>query len=869
MAELIDLLSGIAGKGGESSGPGKRGKFEASILTTYNAYLPFYEDVVLRRLVASGCQHNILLVDASDLSRSMASPTERPRLAGRAYTLVPMRAAGAFHPKVALLVGKKRARVFVGSHNATLSGFGHNRELTTQIDLDKGAEDPDAPVAQAVWGFVEAWLEHQGDALPPSLREAVGRVATTFAPWLRQPADQTGDVRFVGATPTGPSLWDLVRSQLPEPVERVTVLGPFFDREGAFLSTLSRELAPKSIAVGIEPQKVALCRLEELPEALRFHDASSLTDREGYLHAKALLVEGSNNQAVLISGSANPSNPAWTAEPARRNAEAVILHRGSAVRELAAELELSKIPSLPEIDPAALEAIAKQQSERPDTQQAAPGRVTMAAEALPEGLFLPCRGVEADAVESALVTLRDRVDPVKPARVTADSTGLQLFLPPEQVGAATYVEVRLAKGRTFVAFVHHPASIARLTRTSSQEQFHNALNGLNGENPDLATVIRLADKLIFDEVDVARQMAKKSAPASGDGGEEKGDEELGPLSVAVAETKRQQRKIRELRGGDLACVIDTLIYRLGQGLSEAAEQLVDHGPSEEEQVGAEEDLQPPPPEPSQPDLAKICHGKVRTLVTRMLKQLDKADPKAPKAHRPVEQLLAVLAVLREVRAQDRRLAPVAGGESLVPLEQRKRLLEGCLPALFGRKKRLFDAAAKLFEDDPNNDLARLLGLLIWLAWDSGLDLKGRPTGSKWDLEARREALVEMAKLLEIAAVAGRYVDAFEEAKGSVWRTCKEASQGSANRWVSQYQLWARSLAELLDSHESWEFDRTPAPGDFAVAIKEPLPRLRLVLGVSNDAVRLAEFGEKKGEVTFGRTHVRAAAPPSVEAGGSW
>lgn len=860
MAELIDLLSGIAGKGGENSSPGKRGKFEASILTTYNAYLPFYEDVILRRLVASGCQHNILLVDASDLSRSMDSPTERPRLAGRAYTLVPIRAAGAFHPKVALLVGKKRARVFVGSHNATLSGFGHNRELTTQIDLENGAEGPDAPVVQAVWSFVEAWLEYQGDALPSSLREAVGRVATTFAPWLRQPSEQTGDVQFLGALPTGASLWERVRPHLPEPVERVTVLGPFFDREGAFLSTLSTELSPKSMAVGIEKEKVALCRLENLPKALCFHDASSLTVGEGYLHAKALLVEGSDNQAILISGSANPSTPAWTAEPARRNAEAVILHRGPAVRELADELELSKIRSLPEIDRASLEAILRQQYERQDTGKDVPSRITCVAEALPEGLLLPCFGVSPGEVESAMVTLRDRSDPVKPTRIMADGAGLKLFLPAEQVSAATYLEAGLSKGRMLFAIVHHPVSIAKLTRTSSQRQFQQALNSLSGESPDITTVIRLADKLIFDEVEPAKQAAKKPLQSTGKGDGNQ-DDDLGPLSVTVAETKRQRRKVHELRGGDLAYVIDTLIYRLGQGLSEAAEQLVNHGLSEEEQVGTEDDLQPTPVEAPSPDLAKICHGKVRTLVARMLKQLDRSDPKASNAHRPVEQLLAVLAVLREVRAQDRRLATVIGGKTLVPLEQRKRLLEGCLSALFGRKKRLFAAAAKLFEEDPNNDMARLLGLLIWLAWDSGLDPKGRPTGSIWDLDARREALVELAKLLEIAAVAGRYVDAFEEAEGSAWRTCKESSQGSASQWVSQYKFWARSLAELSDSRHSWGHERVPIPGDLAIAIKESEPRLRLVLSVTNDYVHLAEFGEKTGEVMFGRNYVKAVALP--------
>jgi len=138
LIEELDLLNRIAGKGGENK-PGvyKRAKYEASIITTFNAYLPFYEEVLLRRLASSGCQYNVLLMDNKQLAQSMASPTAQPRLAGRRYTLMPMRAGGAFHPKVALLVGKNSSRVFIGSHNVTLSGFGHNREITTVVDINK------------------------------------------------------------------------------------------------------------------------------------------------------------------------------------------------------------------------------------------------------------------------------------------------------------------------------------------------------------------------------------------------------------------------------------------------------------------------------------------------------------------------------------------------------------------------------------------------------------------------------------------------------------------------------------------------------------------------------------------------------------
>ena len=41
-----------------------------------------------------------------------------------------MKAGGSFHPKIIVLLGKKKGIAVVGSHNLTLAGFGSNRELT-------------------------------------------------------------------------------------------------------------------------------------------------------------------------------------------------------------------------------------------------------------------------------------------------------------------------------------------------------------------------------------------------------------------------------------------------------------------------------------------------------------------------------------------------------------------------------------------------------------------------------------------------------------------------------------------------------------------------------------------------------------------
>lgn len=103
----------------------RKGGYEASLITTFNAYIPFYEDVVLRRLVNAGVRHNVLMMDYSQYAHSLQ--VQPPRLAGRYYSLLPMKTSGAFHAKIILLLGKKKGLLFIGSHNLTLVGFGFNR----------------------------------------------------------------------------------------------------------------------------------------------------------------------------------------------------------------------------------------------------------------------------------------------------------------------------------------------------------------------------------------------------------------------------------------------------------------------------------------------------------------------------------------------------------------------------------------------------------------------------------------------------------------------------------------------------------------------------------------------------------------------
>jgi hypothetical protein len=155
--------------------------YEFSFAATYNAYLPFYEEVVLRRLAGAGCRANVLVMDGRQCAGAYASDDTRPHLAGRDYTLIPMRAGGAFHPKLLFLLGRRKGLLFVGSHNLTVAGFGHNRELTSRFEVDDDGDRGDLAVFGRAWDFLRAWAAGQPEELLAAFDDA-----ERYADWLRR-----------------------------------------------------------------------------------------------------------------------------------------------------------------------------------------------------------------------------------------------------------------------------------------------------------------------------------------------------------------------------------------------------------------------------------------------------------------------------------------------------------------------------------------------------------------------------------------------------------------------------------------------------------------------------------------------------------
>jgi hypothetical protein len=804
--------------------------FDGALLSTFNAYLPFVEEVVIRRLRAAGCRYVVALMDGRQLGAELSVTGRRPHMAGKRYGLLPVECGGVFHPKFALLVGPKAARILIGSHNLTMSGFVHNREITNQIDIAGPKDREGAAAVLEVLSFCAAW----SGGLPKALQETLEPLNTFSRPY-RGPVSDNMDLRIVGARPSGPSLWEKVRPLLPEGARRVTFVAPFFDEELSFVKRVIADLSPKETVVGLDPTTASFPGTRQLPRGLRVVDAHDLDPGHkgrGYLHGKAILVE-TKAAEFLITGSANPTAAAWLKASGTRNAEIVIvrkllLHgghdlglRGLWTGRAIASSELKKLRARSE--PTAGSA-------HPPLVGVRAGTTFRVEDKLPS-----VRGVtvwNAERIGLSCTWMNSGADLVAELG--------------DQIDAACTFEVAL-DDVTRVGFVHHAALLLGEAVPSSQKDLRRAMGGLSGDPRQLEELLRLVEKVIFDAPAVERALgtkvkSKKETEAS------KRQPSTAGLVKTIARKKDTER--HRLSSGDIGLLMDYLMKKLWRGISHeqatGTRSELDLIDSDDEEV-ATHDF-------SDQEIAEAWYKKSRTLLRRLERRIAEADD-AAQVVMETTAVLGVLEALRRIEDQDRwkslRLA-------FVDRDKAADFAMATLPRLLQPGTGLLDVANEEV-GAPFVEEHVLIEWITWLAW-----LTGFSPADAWDFAYPEdesdgdrnendddEVSTEVADRLARACLIGaRVLEADSE-------RILELLDSTPFQGIDSRE-WLHGLIRLGETYanpaNATKLGRRPALGDLVVTTAGAGPFI--VQRVRGDKADVIDFSREAELVTFTLTSLQ-------------
>lgn len=827
----------------------KRGGYEASLITTFNATLPFYEEVLLRKLVAAGCRHNVVLMDQGQCAASWESQAARPRLAGHAYTLLPIGVSGAFHPKVCLLLGPKKASILVGSHNLTLSGLGFNREITNWIEVGGAKDGEGSAILKAVWQMLREWIELERGKVPEPLLESALAIGRFIGPLIATAGDM-GSPAVLVQSPRGPALIDQLAERITAPVRRIAVLGAFFDQELALLKELKARWPAADIVVGIDPDSVQHPGSYD-GEIVRYVNAREIADRASYLHAKVLYLETHDAAAdVFVSGSANPSRPAWM-DAVNGNVEVVVLQAGSAARHTAEATSILSLFELPELAPEALATIQNNEAIKIKQQASLPLLSGFSDEV--SGLIrVRYRGKQLPVTSAVLLgPNQEQLETLAPLKQHHDEVVFKTGIKPTDIRSCLLEE----DGRSIArAMILHPSIIESSSRSSRQYQIRSALSELGSSEADISKVIASVERVIFaEQSDHEIQMAireyrdKKDASPTDDG--------PASLVISVTDMARVKRKPRLLKSGDLAYLIDVLMHRLNDGLEVQCVEVDRAGRSEEEQVGQEDEGAAEASGPveraqfSDAEIALAVTRKARALSRKMVKQLKLASQDKSRQVSALIQLIAVLALIRELRHLDKQKRWRATGHDLVEQRDRRYLLDESIRYLLGSESQLLKAIDKTIDDA--DETMQLRALLVWLAWDLGDELTNK-VNLMWGAEEKRRRLQANGVFLRLMPAIAADKDASAELRASIRRTRKLTPSAfiQAEQWLGLHLAFGSSWS--LGQKESDEFE---LGGYCRIPSLDYEPRI--IMELDQNCIGFWDFGDVR---KFKRDRVVALTP---------
>ncbi|ODT65012.1 MAG: hypothetical protein ABS75_33195 [Pelagibacterium sp. SCN 63-23] len=302
------------------------GGFHSAFMTTYAFGTFAFEDIPFPKLRGAGCRNIVVLADGAMVNQAF-DEYGPPRFAGGSYHLIKARAPRAFHPKITILLGEAKGRLFVGSANLTALGLAGNKEQVASIEYSRDHPQT-AHLFRSAIEYMRRYVPRDDQWFATALERA-----RRASPWLAQqdgaasPSDSGATLDLLFDRPEASLLDQIGRSIGDDVIERLVVVSPYWDDGLEGLARLRERLGNPPTDILLDPDSGfpgdALSRFRDV---FLFDISARMGKR--FLHAKLILALGAGWDHV-VSGSMNCTYPALLGPSANGNAEAAIYTRAA------------------------------------------------------------------------------------------------------------------------------------------------------------------------------------------------------------------------------------------------------------------------------------------------------------------------------------------------------------------------------------------------------------------------------------------------------------------------------------------------------------------------------------------------------------
>ena len=146
--------------------------FQTGIIFTYRFDLELYDGLIRRVLNKAGVSSQVVFCDFVTYLEEIRLQ-QSVRFIGRHYSVTPVHQAGAFHPKIYLLLGANGGRALVGSGNTTVGGFVRNAEVFGLFEFNRKTDGGPHPIFKQLAEFASHLAERAPAAAQRQVQQAL------------------------------------------------------------------------------------------------------------------------------------------------------------------------------------------------------------------------------------------------------------------------------------------------------------------------------------------------------------------------------------------------------------------------------------------------------------------------------------------------------------------------------------------------------------------------------------------------------------------------------------------------------------------------------------------------------------------------
>lgn len=266
--------------------------YDMALFTTFNFELSFFERSILNKLFDNGIFQVSLFVDGKELIKALDGVINS--YIGKRYMVTPIFMNASFHPKVILLLGKTKARLFVGSGNLITSGYYNNNEIGNVFDYDIKDEKYLNVIQASMQFFIN--INKISDYRDARLFEKIESYS------YYKKGCSTQDVYFLSNLDA--PIIEQVKHFIQDEVQEIDVAVPYYDRDLLALNSLKDISSNGKVQLFVQNKKstfpVAFKDLYPLNIYETFVDNAS----NHFYHGKVFRFV-TNNRSYVLYGSAN------------------------------------------------------------------------------------------------------------------------------------------------------------------------------------------------------------------------------------------------------------------------------------------------------------------------------------------------------------------------------------------------------------------------------------------------------------------------------------------------------------------------------------------------------------------------------------